>query len=108
MDALFESTMASYGMDLWDINSRYYVMIPHIFISPMYIVSYIVSNDAALQLYQQETETKGAGLETYLNSLTTGQMYFMAFLEEAGLESPFAPKRLNKVRETFENALLTE
>ncbi len=108
VDALFESTMTDYGMDIWQMNSRYYVMIPHIFLSPMYIVSYIVSNDAALQLYQQETAKEGAGLETYLQCLTTGQMYFMAFLEEAGLESPFAPKRLTKVRETFEKALLTE
>lgn len=108
VDALFADTMADYGMDSWGMHSRYYVMIPHIFLSPMYIVSYIVSNDAALQLYQQEKEKEGAGLETYLNSLGTTQICFMSFLDEAGLESPFTIKRLKEVRKTFEEALLTE
>lgn len=108
VDALFESTMAEYGMDIWEMNRRDYVQIPHFFIAPMYIISYIVSNDAALQLYQQEAAKAGAGLETYLQCLTTGQMYFVAFLEESKLESPFAPRRLEAVRKTFEDALFAK
>jgi len=108
VDALFESTMAEYGMDIWEMNRRDYVQIPHFFIAPMYIISYIVSNDAALQLYQQEAAKEGAGLETYLQCLTTGQMYFVAFLEESKLESPFAPRRLETVRKTFEDALFAK
>ena len=108
VDALFEKTMERFGLDTWAANSRSYVDIPHFFIAPMYIISYIVSNDAALQIYQQEAEAQGSGLQTYQQSLTTAQMYFMAFIEETGLESPFAPKRLQKVRDTFEEVLLTE
>ena len=108
VDALFESTMASYGMDIWDIHKRDYVQIPHLFISPLYIISYIVSNDAALQIYQQEEKRAGAGLETYLQTLQTSQIRLMGFVEETGLESPFAPKRLETVRQTFEKALLSE
>ena len=49
----------------------------------------MVSNDAAVQLYQQELDTPGAGRDTFQRSLATEQEYFLAFLEEAGLESPF-------------------
>ena len=108
VDALFESTMTSYGLDIWDIHKRDYVQIPHLFISPLYIISYIVSNDAALQIYQQEEKRAGAGLETYLQTLQTSQIRLMGFVEETGLESPFAPKRLETVRQTFEKALLSE
>ena len=83
-------------------------MLPHIFISPLYIISYIVSNDAALQIYQLEAAETGAGWKLYEQSLVTQQAYFLAFVEEAGLESPFAPGRLEKVRDTFEKALLTQ
>ena len=108
VDALFESTMKAYGMDIWGVNKRDYVQIPHIFISPLYIISYIVSNDAALQIYQQEEMRSGAGLDTYLATMQTTQMRLLGFVEETGLESPFAPKRLETVRQTFEKALLTE
>ena len=67
----------------------------------MYVFSYIVSNDAALQLYQMECDEPGQGLRLYQRSLDTQQPYFLAFLEEAGLESPFAPGRLEEVAETF-------
>lgn len=108
VDALFESTMAAYGMDIWGVNKRDYVQIPHIFISPLYIISYIVSNDAALQIYQQEELRAGAGLDTYLATMQTTQLRLLGFVEETGLESPFAPKRLETVRQTFEKALLSE
>ena len=108
VDALFESTLAEFGMDIWGANTRYYVQIPHIFISPMYIVSYIVSNDAALQLYQMEAANKGNGLNAYMNCLGTSQAFFMAFIQEAELESPFEPGRLETVKKTFEEVLLTE
>ena len=108
VDALFESTLAEFGMDIWGANTRYYVQIPHIFISPMYIVSYIVSNDAALQLYQMEAANKGNGLNAYMNCLGTSQTFFMAFIQEAELESPFEPGRLETVKKTFEEVLLAE
>ena len=47
------------------------------------------AHDAAVQIYQQELETPGAGRDTYRRSLATEQEYFLAFLEEAELASPF-------------------
>ena len=52
-----------------------------------------------------EQQAPGKGLQLYQQSLDTQQPYFLAFLEEAGLESPFAPGRLEEVaaffRDTF-------
>ena len=79
------------------------VTVPHFYSNPLYIISYVVSNDAALQIYQQELETPGAGLATYQQSLATEQEYFLAFLEEAGLESPF--DRVDSVKEFLTDRL---
>jgi hypothetical protein len=38
-------------------------------------------------------------------SLGTLEPYFLAFLEEAGLESPFADGRIQRVRDTLQGVL---
>ena len=103
--ALYEKIGNAFGFDMWDWDSRDFVLIGHYFSDPMYIVSYVVSNDAALQLYQMEQAQAGTGLARMEEQLTTTQTGFLAFLEEAGLESPFAPERLTSVRQTLEAAL---
>lgn len=105
IQALYQSVGTDYGFDSWNWDSRDYVCITHFFTSPMYIISYVVSNDAAFQLYQMEKAEKGSGLARYTDNLTTQEAYFMAFLESAGLESPFVPGRLEKVKETLETVL---
>ena len=87
----------------WDY--RDFVLVPHFFISPMYIISYVVSNDAALQLYQLEQAEKGAGAAKYMENLDTMEAQFLGFVQSAGLESPFVEGRIAKVRKTFEDIL---
>ena len=103
--ALYDEIGTQFGFDSWDWDSRDFVMISHFYTDPMYIISYVVSNDAAFQLYQMEQEKTGTGLALYEEQLTTEQTYFLAFLEEAGLESPFAAGRVAEVRKTLENVL---
>jgi hypothetical protein len=71
----------------------------------MYIISYVVSNDAALQLYQLEKQTKGAGLAKYEENLDTLEGDFLAFITSAELESPFVEGRVAAVRKTLEQVL---
>ncbi|MBE6976157.1 MAG: hypothetical protein E7439_03035 [Ruminococcaceae bacterium] len=103
--ALYDSVGQAYGLDTWGWNSRTFVLIPHFFISPMYVVSYVVSNDAALQLYQLEVESKGAGLKKLESNLDTMETQFLGFVDAAGLESPFKQGRIQKVRKTLEDVL---
>ena len=103
--ALYDEIGTRFGFDAWGWDSRDFVMIGHFYTDPMYIISYVVSNDAAFQLYQMEQEKTGTGLTLFEEQLTTEQTYFLAFLEDAGLESPFAPGRVAEVRKTLEQVL---
>ena len=85
---------------LW--NPMGYVDVGHFYTSPMYIVSYVVSNDLALQFYQMEQQQPGAGLEKYLNCLESQDYYILDFADTYGLENPFALDRVDKVEALFE------
>ncbi len=96
--AVYAQVFADYGIGSWR-DPRDFVYITHFFTSPLYIISYVVSNDAAFQLYQQEKEASGEGLKLYVDSLDTEQTTFLAFINEAGLESPFTSGHMEAVRE---------
>ena len=100
--ALYDEIAKAYGFDHVGYDRREFVAITHFYTNPLYVISYVVSNDAALQIYQIEQETSGAGLQLFTENLDTQESYFLAFLNTAGLESPFAEGRIQKVRETFE------
>ena len=100
--ALYRRVGESYGFDSFGFDDREFVSITHYYTNPLYILSYVVSNDAAMQLYQLERENPGSGLAVLEANLATDERYLRAFLETAGLESPFAEGRLKTVRETFE------
>ena len=102
---LYEEVGLAYGFDSIGFDCREFVTINHYYTDPMYIISYVVSNDTALQLYQMEQESAGAGLACFEQIITTEEAYFLAFLDAYGLESPFAPGRIAEVRKTLEAAL---
>jgi oligoendopeptidase F len=99
--AIFERTGDAFGMNAWGFDSRMYVVIAHFFVQPMYVISYVVSNDAAMQLYLLEKKETGAGLKIYMDTLDTQQEGFMGYLEEAGLEDPFRQGRLQEIAQLF-------
>ena len=99
--ALYDQVAQRYGFDSAGYDNREFVTINHFYTSPMYIISYVVSNDAALQLYQMEQDEAGAGLRCLAENLDTPCVYFLEFLDTAGLESPFTPGRIQTVRDTF-------
>lgn len=105
IESLYEEICIAYGLDTPGWDSRDYVCVPHFYESPLYIISYVLSNDAALQIYEMEQREKGSGLACFEANMTSGQPYFLAFLEEAGLESPFETGRLVRVRQTLEKVL---
>ncbi len=82
----------------WD---NYYALtwsdIPHFFESPFYVVSYPVSNDIALQIYELEKQQSGAGVEMLCTMIPRQYESLMDTALSAGLESPFAPGRVQKI-----------
>ena len=103
--ALYEQVALDFGFDSVGYDRREFVDVTHFYTNPMYVFSYVVSNDAAMQLYQLEQEQRGAGLELYEQNLTTEESYFLAFLDSAGLESPFEAGRISSVKAVFESVL---
>lgn len=103
--ALFEQVGNEYGFDCWGVDPRDFVGIPHFFTSPCYVFSYVVSNDAAMQFYQLEQSEPGAGLALLEEHLDTEEECFLAFVESAGLQSPFEEGRLESVADTFNDIL---
>ncbi len=103
--ALYRSIGEAYGFESWGFDPWDFVQITHFFTNPQYVISYVVSNDAALQLYQLELAEPGAGLELYQSSLDSMESYFLGFLEEQGLSSPFEPGRVAQIRQTLADAL---
>ena len=102
---LYNEVAREYGFESVGYDDREFVTITHFYTNPMYVISYVVSNDSAMQFYQMEQEQPGSGLEVFESQLKTESQYFLEFLQEAGLESPFAPGRVAALRETFEAAL---
>ena len=101
VQALYDQVSRHYGLE----GGNGYVFIAHFFTQPMYVISYVVSNDAALQLFQMEQETTGSGLACLRENLAGNQPYFLAFVQQAGLESPFATGRTQRVKETLQSIL---
>lgn len=106
IQALYEEVCTAYGLDTPYWDSRDYVCIPHFYESPMYIISYVLSNDAALQIYEMEQQERGRGLACLENNLVSSAYYLLEFVEEAGLENPFVTGRLIRVRQMLEEILL--
>jgi len=102
---LYDRVAREYGFESVGYDPREFVTITHYYTNPLYIMSYVVSNDAAMQLYQLEQEAPGVGLEVFEENLSTEEYYFLSFLDAAGLESPFAEGRIQEVRATFEEIL---
>jgi len=99
--ALYEKIGTDFGFDSWDWDSRDFVTVTHYYTNPMYIVSYVVSNDLALQIYQLELQEQGKGLALYEECLNSQDSYIIEFANTYGLESPFTLKRLEKLEALF-------
>ncbi len=97
VQTIFRDTLDSYGIST--TSGVRYTDIPHLFIAPMYVISYLVSNDLALQIYILEKEEAGAGAAKLLENITTTQSGIQAFAQEAGLTSPFAEGWIQTVKE---------
>ncbi len=103
---LFSESLEKYG--LGGIDPRLFTVVHHFYTAPMYIPSYIVSNDAAMQFYLLELEESGAGLTRYMENLDTQEIYFLSFLDSANLESPFDPAHMDAIAKVIEDAVILQ
>lgn len=74
-----------------------WVDIPHYFEQAFYIVSYAVTIDPAMQIFELERTVPGFGLQRYMDNLERDFSGLMGLIDAGGFESPFAPGRVEKV-----------
>lgn len=103
--ALYEEVCLGFQFDSYNWDSRDFVTIEHFYTNPLYVISYVVSNDVAFQMYQLEKEEPGAGLEIYQDNVRSEESYIVYFAESIGLESPFAEGRAADIRQSLEEML---
>ena len=95
--------MSFSGME--DLIGMGWIDIQHFFIAPFYVISYCVSNDAALQIYQRELAS-GDGLALYRRLMElSGGNTILNLLDEADMESPFAEGRMAELADFLQEHL---
>lgn len=102
---LYQQISIQFGFDSRQWDPRELITVTHFFTHPLYNISYVLSNDLALQFYQLELNEKGAGLQLFEKCLTDEGSYLLDFAEQYDLESPFAEGRLTQVSDIFEEIL---
>ena len=70
------------------------------------MVSYVVSNDAAFQIYERECAEAGEGLAVWNKLLPRDRDGFLETLEvQGGLEDPFAESRMKEIADLMREKL---
>ena len=79
-----------------------WIDIPHFFSNPFYIVSYIISNDAAFQIYEKELSDPGSGIETFIALCDRNwDLNYLENMEDIGLDASFSVDRANAILDTI-------
>ena len=80
-----------------NIYAMCWMDIPHYYEQAFYVISYPVSNDLAMQVYELESAQEGDGMQRYLDNLTRDFSDMNGLVDAGGFESPFAPGRIEKI-----------
>ena len=84
--------------DGFELYYQYFWMdITHFFEYPFYVISYPVSLDVAMQIYELELQQPGQGQAKYFEILPRDWDSFMETVEHGGLRSPFAEDAMRSV-----------
>ena len=107
LNALMWSLYKEYGLDeVYDEGSVIdWVDITHLFEQPFYVISYPVSACCALEIYERDMQTGGAGLESYLRLADTEEIGIVAAAAEAGLQNPITDQRVQAVANFLDSQL---
>lgn len=95
-----------YGYDTDFYYSLSWIDVIHFFEVPYYIISYCVSAETALQVYQLETEAPGSGVEAYFRLLDRDfSAGVQQVMEDAKLQNPFREEVLEHTAAFFNREL---
>ena len=91
-----------------DCYAKSWIDIPHFFEYPFYVISYCVSNDAAVQIYQMECKNQGDGLKEFETLLPRNYDGFLdTVVKQGGLKSPFDDGRMEETAQLVRQFFLS-
>ncbi len=109
INAISLQVSQEYGVDgRWsdDYYAKSWIEITHFYDMPFYLVSYFVSDSAAVQLYEMELETPGSGLAMYGDYIDLAtEEEFMDIAADCGLRNPISAAQIAALAETLEQQL---
>lgn len=109
LNATYAAVMEDFGIELGEGMQTDWAEVPHFFTEPFYVLSYVVSNDIAMQIYEKELEKAGDGLELFEElSMQWDDQEFGTLLNGAGIVSPFAPQRMDELKTCFQTKLIDQ
>ena len=89
------------------VDAMSWVTISHFFEAPFYILSYLTSDSAAIQFYEQELKQEGAGLDLYKQILEDADDYsFTELMENNGLRNPLSAEQITAIADLMQKELL--
>ena len=83
----------------------YWMDIPHFFEFPFYVISYPVSLEVAMEIYELELSRPGLGESKYFEILPRDYDGFLETLDHGGLRDPFAEDSMVSVAAMIADAL---
>lgn len=105
-----EVTLQKINQIAQDITARFFIqaedksfatswiMIPHFYEQAFYCISYCVSNDIALQIYEAECASKGAGAKIYMDFIRWDtEQTFLENVERVKLKNPCEKERVQEI-----------
>lgn len=106
LNLLYGNVAREFNYQVFDWDTREWIAVTHLFEQPFYTISYVLSNDAAIQIYQMELEEPGSGLSLYCNLAKRWKAQsFQTFVEQSGLEQPLSEERLRSVARLMRDAI---
>ncbi len=97
--------MGALYMGVEDLLAPGWIDIQHFFIAPYYVISYCVSNDVSLQIYQAE-DKDGSGLDLYYRLLNLPrESKLLELMELAEMASPLDPDRVKVLADFLDENL---
>lgn len=108
--SLAENAWRDMGLPESPVARVSWMQTPHLYETPFYVLSYIVSGNVALQIWEMDGRDPAAGFAVY-NELLTAAMdedaTFLEIVEGCGLASPFAVAEVARQAEVIGAQLAT-
>lgn len=109
LNGIYTQVLQDFGHPVVEGSETDWAEVPHFFVEPFYVLSYVVSNDISMQIYEKELENAGDGLELYeALSMQWEDEDFQSLLKEAEIINPLEPERLSSLQTHFKTELIEE